>query len=198
MQLNTKAKTWRRIKRYKKQPVAQRNRLHHITLSARSSHSSCTVTSLFLPRQQWHRDVLIQIYTTAAKCYSKVQQPWKQGLDFVGFFPPASFSFPFKLLPWQKWIITHQSAVTLHLPSTTSHLPSSGPAEAPSESIPCSSPVSELFSRPPDCAPSVRHPLEFDLKEEFRRNTKTHVRNSALTQLWKQILLVPYLLLLIV
>lgn len=115
---------------------------------------------------------------------------------FVSVFFLFLFFFPLQTISLTE--MDHHSVVTLHLPSTTSNLPSSGPAEAPSESMPCSSPVSELLSRPPDCAPSVRHPLEFDLKKEFRRNTKTHVRNSALIQLWKQILLVPHLVLLIV
>lgn len=114
--------------------------------------------------------------------YSKVQQPWKQLLGVV-----FSRSFPL-----QRRSSSARSAATLHLPPTTSNLPSSGPAEAPSEPIPCSSPGSELLSWPPDWAPSVRHPLEFELGKEFRRNTKPHVRNSALTQLWKQSLLVPH------
>lgn len=173
MKLNTKVKTWRHIKRYKKQPVVQRNRRHHLTLSARSPCSCCTITSRKEKPQTavtQRCSLLIQIYTTAAKCYSKVQQPRKQAVGFVvgGFSPPSFFfSVPFKLFPLQKRIIIDWSVVTLHLPSTTCDLPSSGPAEAPSESTPCSSPASELFSRPPDCAPSVRHPLEFDLKKEF-------------------------------
>lgn len=84
----------------------------------------------------------------------------------------SSFPFPFQLFLLQKWVIPDWCVVMLHLLSTTFSLPSSGPAEAPSESTACRSPVSELFSSPLDWAPSVRHPLEVDLKGELRRSRK--------------------------
>lgn len=138
-------------------------------LSAGCLRSCCTVISVSL------QTAATQTFSPRSGLYYSCQvlQPsstaMKMGLLF-GFY---SLFLP----PIQGSSLTgrdrHYSVVTLHLPSTTSHLPSSGPAEAPSESIPCRSAASELFSRPPAWAPSVRHPLEFDLQKEIRRNTKT-------------------------
>lgn len=141
---------------------------------ARSSPSCCTPAALLLHRQQW------QSCSQSDLCYScqMVQQKLSSHESRFGGWRFSPLSFPFKLFPLQKWIIIDWSVLTWQWPSTTFSLPSSAAAEAPSESTACSSPLSELFSRPPVCAPSVRHPLELDLEADFRRNKSPHEKVS--------------------
>lgn len=175
MQLNAKAETWRHIKRYKRQPVVHPEKrtapsniahrvltflLHRDVMKREATDSSDT--EMFSPHSDlYYSCQMLRQSSTAMKTV------W--GFLILGFFPFQAISIT--EMDHHRLECCH-SAFAL----TTSDLPSSGPAEAPSESIPCSSPVSELFSRPPDCAPSVRHPLEFDLEKEFRKQKKKNPR----------------------